>query len=61
MLGLFFSELILYVIAALAGFAGGWRLRKHMGAMVVQAAESDLESLRGALSDAQARKAGRAA
>ncbi|HVY85036.1 MAG TPA: hypothetical protein VG943_07875 [Caulobacterales bacterium] len=61
MIGLFFSELILYLIAAIAGFAIGWRLRVHAASLALKAAERDVDSLRAALSEAQVRRAARAA
>ena len=56
MIGLFFSELILYVVAILLGFVIGWRLRAHVGSMMVRAAEDDVTQLRVALSEAQVRR-----
>jgi hypothetical protein len=57
MIGIFLSELILYVIAALAGFVIGWRVRAHAAALHLSASERDVESLRAALSEAQVRRA----
>ncbi|HVZ99452.1 MAG TPA: hypothetical protein VG841_03970 [Caulobacterales bacterium] len=61
MIGLFFSVLILYLIAALAGFAAGWRLRVHAASLAARAAERDVENMRAALTEAQVRRAARAA
>lgn len=57
MVGLFFSELILLAIAALIGFAIGWRLFVLAGAARKSEAMRDVETLRAAWSDAQARRA----
>lgn len=57
MIGLFFSQLILFAVAALLGFALGWRL--YVMATAKQRADDrrDTEHLRGALSEAQVRRA----
>lgn len=57
MVGLFFSQVILYAVAAIAGFAIGWRLRAQAAAVNTRAAEADVEALRTALSEAQVRRA----
>lgn len=57
MVGLFFSELILLAIAALIGFAIGWRLFVLAGAARKSEAARDVDALRAAWSDAQARRA----
>lgn len=57
MLGLFVSELILFMAAALAGFAVGWRLCLIAGRDRRVTAERDVEDLRTALSEAQVRRA----
>lgn len=57
MLGLFFSEAILFVVAALAGFGVGWRLYALAAATRRSVTARETEALRGALSDAQVRRA----
>ena len=61
MAGLFLSELILYLIVLLGGFAAGWRLRTHIAAMNLKNAQRDIDSFHTALGNAQARKATRGA
>jgi hypothetical protein len=57
MLGLFFSEAILFVAAALIGFAAGWRLFVSLAAERRKTEEHTIESLRQALTEAQVRRA----
>jgi len=57
MAGLFLSELMLYLVALLAGFAIGWRLRMQIAAMTLKTAQSDIDAFHTALSNAQVRKA----
>jgi hypothetical protein len=57
MIGLFFSEVILFVAAALIGFAIGWRLYITLAAPRRRADARDIEQLRSALSDVQVRRA----
>jgi len=57
MIGLFFSQLILFAIAAGAGFALGWRLRANAYKPYRDAVERDIYALRGALGEAQVRRA----
>lgn len=57
MLGLFFSEAILFVAAALVGFAAGWRLFIGLAAERRRAEQRTIESLRHALTEAQVRRA----
>jgi hypothetical protein len=57
MIGLFFSEVILFVAAALIGFAIGWRLFAFLASERNRADARDVEALRTALSDAQVRRA----
>jgi hypothetical protein len=57
MLGLFFSEAILFVAAALIGFAIGWRLYALVSENRRRAEERDMEQLRAGLTDAQVRRA----
>lgn len=57
MIGLFLTELIMIVVAALAGFAAGWRLYALAGASRKDEAEREIEILRAALSEAQVRRA----
>lgn len=59
MIGLIFSQLILFAAAALVGFAVGWRLRAHAAAVHIRAAEADIEALRLAVADARVRRAAR--
>ena len=59
MVGLFLSEAILFVIFAIAGFVIGWRIEAHAAAERMRVLESDIDSLRHAWSDAQARRASR--
>ncbi|MES1200341.1 MAG: hypothetical protein ABUS57_02695 [Pseudomonadota bacterium] len=61
MAGLFLSELILYAIAVLGGFAIGWRLRMHIATMSLKAAQRDIDAFHASLNNAQVRKAGRGA
>ncbi len=57
MIGLFFSELILFAVAALIGFAVGWRLyvMAHAARRANEARET--EELRTLLSEAQVKRA----
>jgi hypothetical protein len=57
MIGLFFSEAILFVAAALIGFAIGWRLYALVSESRRRAEERDVEQLRAGLTDAQVRRA----
>ena len=57
MIGLFFSELILFVVAALIGFAIGWRLHGMAHAERRAADRRETEELRVLLSDAQVKRA----
>ena len=57
MIGLFFSELILFAAAALIGFAIGWRGRMVAAANRARELERDVEQLRHGLSEAQVRRA----
>jgi len=57
MLGLFFSQLILFLIAALIGFAIGWRAYAFVSASRRRAEQREIEQLRLGLSDAQVRRA----
>lgn len=57
MIGLFFSQLILFAVAALLGFALGWRLYAIANAARRRADEREVEHLRHTLSDAQVRRA----
>jgi hypothetical protein len=57
MIGLFFSEAILFAVAALIGFGVGWRLRASFVAKRNAEDKHDVQHLRGVLSDAQVRKA----
>jgi hypothetical protein len=57
MLGLFLSQAILLVAAALIGFGVGWRLYVLASAGRRREQEQDIEQLRHGLSDAQVRRA----
>jgi hypothetical protein len=57
MIGLFFSQVILFAAAALIGFAVGWRLYVFLASERRRTDARDVEQLRGALSDAQVRRA----
>jgi hypothetical protein len=57
MIGLFFSEAMLFAAAALVGFAVGWRLYVHLAQRRRSIDAADVEDLRAALSDAQVRRA----
>jgi hypothetical protein len=57
MIGLFFSELVLFAVAVLAGFAVGWRVHAMAAAARRRDADRELDQLRVALSDAQVRRA----
>lgn len=57
MIGLFFSEVILFVAAGLIGFAVGWRLFTLLADDRRRDDAREAEALRSALSDAQVRRA----
>jgi hypothetical protein len=57
MIGLFFSQLILFAAAALIGFALGWRLYVLATAPRREADRREVEKLRGDLAEAQVRRA----
>jgi hypothetical protein len=57
MVGLLLSQVLLFVIAVLAGFAIGWRLRAHVTNMRREALERDIAAFRASLSEAQVRRA----
>lgn len=57
MIGLILSEVILFAAAALVGFAIGWRIRTLAGARRMSEERREVEHLRGALSEAQVRRA----
>ena len=57
MIGLFFTEAILFAALALLGFALGWRLRFLTLAGRRRDDERVVEQLRAALSEAQVRRA----
>jgi hypothetical protein len=58
MIGLILSEVILYAVAALAGFAIGWRICfRHVGCAARAQNEREIEQLRAALTEAQVRRA----
>jgi hypothetical protein len=57
MIGLFLSQVILFVAAGLIGFAIGWRAHVWIAGARQRAEERDVEDLRHALTDAQVRRA----
>jgi hypothetical protein len=57
MAGLFLSEAILFVAAALIGFAIGWRLHALALAARRRDDERHMQNLRSSLSEAQVRRA----
>lgn len=57
MLGLFLSQVILFIAAGLIGFAVGWRLYLLFAGARDREVARDVETLRSALSDAQVRRA----
>ena len=57
MIGLFLSEVVLFAVAALLGFAIGWRVFSWSDARRRRAEEQHISALRSALSDAQVRRA----
>ncbi len=59
MIGLIFSEVILFAAAGLLGFAAGWRLRAQAASVQMRAAEADIEALRLSVADARVRRAAR--
>lgn len=57
MIGLFFSELILFVVAALIGFAIGWRLYGVAHAERRANDRREADELRALLGEAQVKRA----
>ncbi len=57
MLGLFLSQVILFVVAAGLGFTLGWRICAYFAVRRRRAEEREIGQLRAALSDAQVRRA----
>lgn len=57
MIGLFFSEVILFAVAGLLGFGIGWRLYVALAAQRRNDAARETEQLRAALTEAQVRRA----
>ena len=57
MVGLFLSEVVLFAVAALLGFAIGWRVFSWSDARRRRAEDHHISTLRAALSDAQVRRA----
>lgn len=57
MIGLIFSEVILFAVAALVGFAIGWRLHGMAHAERRAAERRETEDLRAMLSEAQVKRA----
>lgn len=59
MIGLIFSQIIVFAAAGLIGFAAGWRLRAQAASVHIRAAEADVEAMRLAVADARVRRAAR--
>ena len=59
MIGLILSEVILFAVAALIGFAVGWRLYGVIAAERRKNEAHEVEQLRTALTEAQVRRARR--
>lgn len=57
MIGLFFSEVILFAAAGLLGFGAGWRVYAAIAAQRRTEAARETEQLRAALTEAQVRRA----
>lgn len=57
MIGLFFSQVILFAVAGLIGFAIGWRIYAMTAAVRREHLERDIEQLRSALTEIQVRRA----
>lgn len=57
MIGLFFSQVILFVAAGLIGFAAGWRTYVTIAGARARADERENDELRHLLTDAQVRRA----
>jgi hypothetical protein len=57
MIGLIFSEVMLFAAAALIGFALGWRIHSMVAAQRRAVEERDIEQLRTALTEVQVRRA----
>lgn len=57
MIGLFLSQVILFIAAGLIGFAAGWRIFTLVADARRRAEEREAEELRAALTDAQVRRA----
>lgn len=57
MIGLIASQTILFIVAALLGFAGGWLLRNFVMRPYLDRVQEDLDQLRRAVGEAQVRRA----
>ncbi|GAM98893.1 hypothetical protein U91I_02529 [alpha proteobacterium U9-1i] len=57
MVGLILSEVLLFAVAIVAGFAIGWRVHVVAETARRREAEREIDLLRAALSDAQVRRA----
>ncbi|HYD89221.1 MAG TPA: hypothetical protein VEA80_17210 [Vitreimonas sp.] len=57
MIGLFLSEVILFIAAGLIGFAVGWRAFAMISGARAKAEERENDELRHLLTDAQVRRA----
>ena len=60
MIGLLLSEIVLFLVLAIAGAALGWRLSAHSAFERLRVINGDTDALRAALSDAHVRRAARA-
>lgn len=57
MIGLFFSEAILFAVAGLMGFGIGWQLYVMIASQRRDSEAREIEQLRAALTEAQVRRA----
>jgi hypothetical protein len=56
MAGLVLSEVVLFAIAALLGFAAGWLARAQLQGLAANAVERDVQALREGLNEARVRR-----
>lgn len=57
MIGLILSEVVLFAVAAIIGFAVGWRVYAMLAAQRRAEGSRETEQLRAALTEAQVRRA----
>lgn len=57
MIGLILSEVVLFAVAAIIGFAVGWRVYAMLAAQRRAESSRETEQLRAALTEAQVRRA----